>query len=106
MFTIGSLSKLVWSGLRVGWIRAPESMIDQVARVKSALELGSPVLIQAIATRLVRATAAARQLRQRQLKPRRELLTRLLRDQLPDWTFRVPAGGLFLWVRLPDGRCP
>ncbi len=103
VFTIGSLSKLVWSGLRVGWIRAPESMIEQLARVKTALDLGSPVLTQAIATRLIAATATARQLRQRQLKPRRNLLTRLLRDQLPDWTFRVPTGGLFLWVRLPEG---
>jgi DNA-binding transcriptional MocR family regulator len=103
VFTIGSLSKLMWSGLRVGWIRAPESMIDRLARVKSAMDLSSPILTQAIATRLVGATAAARQLRQRQLKPRRNLLARLLRDQLPDWAFRVPTGGLFLWVRLPEG---
>ena len=103
VLTIGSISKLVWSGLRVGWIRAAEPMIDRLARVKSAMDLGSPVLTQAIATRLVAATATARQLRQQQLKPRRNILTRLLREQLPEWTFRVPTGGLFLWVRLPDG---
>jgi DNA-binding transcriptional MocR family regulator len=27
----------------------------------------------------------------------------LLRETLPDWKFRLPAGGLFLWVRLPAG---
>jgi DNA-binding transcriptional MocR family regulator len=27
----------------------------------------------------------------------------LLRESLPDWKFRVPAGGLFLWVKLPAG---
>ena len=103
VLTIGSLSKLMWSGLRVGWIRAAEPMIDRLARVKSAMDLGSPILTQAIATRLVGATAIARHLRQQQLKPRRNVLTRLLREQLPEWTFRVPTGGLFLWVQLPDG---
>jgi DNA-binding transcriptional MocR family regulator len=27
----------------------------------------------------------------------------LLREFLPDWKFRLPAGGLFLWVKLPAG---
>ena len=45
----------------------------------------------------------ARQLRRRQLKLRRNMLAGLLREQLPKWSFRVPAGGLFFWVRLPHG---
>ena len=30
-------------------------------------------------------------------------MAKLLREALPDWKFRVPAGGLFLWVKLPAG---
>jgi DNA-binding transcriptional MocR family regulator len=103
MLTIGSLSKLAWPGLRAGWVRAPEPIIERLARLKSANDLGSPLLTQAIAVRLLAAIDQIRLLRRRQLKPRRDLMAGLLRESLPDWKFRLPAGGLFLWVKLPAG---
>jgi DNA-binding transcriptional MocR family regulator len=103
ILTIGSLSKLAWPGLRVGWVRAPEPIIERLARLKSANDLGSPLLTQAIAVRLLAAIDQIRLLRRRQLKPRRDLMAGLLRESLPDWKFRLPAGGLFLWVKLPAG---
>ena len=103
MLTIGSLSKLAWPGLRVGWVRAPEPIIERLARIKSSNDLGSPLLTQAIAVRLFGAIDQIRLLRQRQLKPRRDLMARLLRESLPDWKFRIPTGGLFFWVKLPAG---
>jgi DNA-binding transcriptional MocR family regulator len=78
-------------------------VIQRLARLKTATDLGSSPITQAIAVRLIRATDEARQLRHHQLKPRRDRLASLLQDRLPDWRFRLPAGGLFLWVRLPDG---
>jgi DNA-binding transcriptional MocR family regulator len=103
ILTIGSLSKLAWPGLRIGWVRAPEPVIERLARVRSANDLGSPLLTQAIAVRLLAAMDQIRHLRRLQLKPRRDLMAKLLREALPDWKFRVPAGGLFLWVKLPAG---
>jgi len=103
VLTIGSISKLICSGLRVGWVRAPEPTIQRLARLKSAMDLGSPHLTQAIAARLLGAVGEARNLRRLQLKPRRDLLVSLLRRQLPKWEFRVPSGGIFLWVKLPRG---
>jgi DNA-binding transcriptional MocR family regulator len=102
IFTVGSLSKIVWPGLRVGWIRAPESWIQRLGRVKTALDLGSPPTTQAVAARLVDTLDAARNLRRLQLAARRDLLAALLRKHLPDWRFTEPAGGLFLWTELPD----
>ena len=101
--TIGSLSKLVWHGLRVGWIRGPAWMIERLARLKSSVDLASPALTQAIAVRLIEEMDMLRRLRRDQLKPRRDLLVSLLRKQLPEWRFEVPQGGLFLWTRLPRG---
>jgi DNA-binding transcriptional MocR family regulator len=49
------------------------------------------------------AIPAARKLRRKQLLPRRDLLADLLKKRLPDWEFRLPTGGLFLWARLPRG---
>jgi DNA-binding transcriptional MocR family regulator len=103
VLTIGAISKLICSGLRVGWVRAPEPIIQRLARLKSAIDLGSPLITQAIAARLLGAVGEARNLRRRQLKPRRDLLVALLRRQLPEWEFRVPSGGIFLWVKLPSG---
>ena len=103
ILTIGSLSKLTWPGLRIGWVRATEPIIERLARLRSANDLGSPLLTQAIAVRLLAAIDQLRLLRRRQLKPRRDLMAALLRESLPDWKFRLPAGGLFLWVKLPAG---
>ena len=103
VLTIGSLSKLMWPGLRAGWVRAPEPIIERLARLKSANDLGSPLLTQAIAVRLLGVMDQARRLRREELKPRRDLMADLLREHLPAWHFRVPAGGLFLWVKLPTG---
>jgi len=103
ILTIGSLSKLAWPGLRVGWVRAPEPVIERLARLKSANDLGSPLLTQAIAVRLLAVLDRICRLRRDQLRPRRDLMAALLRESLPDWKFRVPAGGLFLWVKLPAG---
>jgi DNA-binding transcriptional MocR family regulator len=103
ILTIGSLSKLAWPGLRFGWVRAPEPIIERLARLKSANDLASPLLTQAIAVRLFGAIDQLRLLRCRQLRLRRDLMAGLLRESLPDWKFRMPAGGLFLWVKLPAG---
>jgi DNA-binding transcriptional MocR family regulator len=84
-------------------VRASEPIIERLARLKSANDLGSPLLTQAIAVRLLAAIDQIRQLRRHELKARRDLMAELLREFLPDWKFRVPAGGLFLWVKLPAG---
>ena len=103
ILTVGSLSKLIWPGLRVGWIRATEATIERLARIKTSMELGSALWTQAVAVRLIEAIPLAQRLRREQLLPRRGLLAGLLRKRLPEWEFQLPSGGLFLWVRLPSG---
>jgi DNA-binding transcriptional MocR family regulator len=67
------------------------------------MDLGCPLLTQAIAVQLLGSVDEVRNLRRRQFKFRRDLLVSLMRRHLPDWKFRVPSGGVFLWVKLPGG---
>lgn len=103
VLSIGSLSKLVWAGLRVGWIRAPRVMIDQIAAIKGASDLGSSVIGQAVAAELLADAAPLREIRRRELRARLQVLGDALRSELPEWEWRPPGGGVSLWVRLPAG---
>lgn len=101
--TISSISKLMWSGIRIGWIRASEPLIEKLARLKAAWDLSSPVITQMLAVRWIAAIDQAAADRRKQWLPQRDALAEALAARLPDWSFRLPSGGLFLWVRLPSG---
>lgn len=100
--TIGSMSKVFWGGLRVGWIRAQPPLIARLARVKGVSDLGTSLISQMVALRLLTRHAEAVELRQRQLLAGYELLTGLLAEALPAWSWQEPLGGASLWVRLPQ----
>lgn len=102
ILTVGSLSKLYWPGLRIGWIRAPLTALQHLTRLKNSLDLGSSIPSQAIAAHLLSGFKYAKSSRAAQMKARRDLLVDLIRQKLPSWEFSVPSGGLCLWVRLPD----
>lgn len=103
ILTIGSMNKLFWQGLRVGWIRAPENILSRLARVKVIADLGTGTLTQAVALRLLTHIAEVKAARRQQLQERLTLATALLHEHLPDWTWAPPAGGFFLWIHLPHG---
>ncbi len=100
---IGSLSKLLWGGLRLGFVRAPEPVALRFARVKATHDLGSSVVSQLLAERLLVSPGLTAFLanRRAKLQGRYAVLARALRDALPDWTWIEPDGGLSVWVRLP-----
>ena len=101
--SIGSLSKLVWAGLRIGWIRAPRSTIAQLGQLKAVADLGNSLISQAIAVSILAGAERIRDLRRRELTERLALLENLLHGMLPDWRWRRPQGGLSIWARLPAG---
>lgn len=104
VISIGSASKTLWGGLRIGWIRATQPLIRQLAVARSAADMGSPVLEQ-IATGLLLADLEPLLTRRRRLLAERcTALRDALRVHLPDWTVPVPDGGMSLWVRLPEPR--
>ena len=104
VLTVGSLSKLFWGGLRIGWIRASEELLSRITRLKIMADLGGSLVGQLGAVRLLAEAERVRQARRRkEMRERLDRLTKLLARHLPEWTWEAPAGGLSLWVKLPRG---
>lgn len=101
VLTIGSISKLVWPSLRVGWIRAPRALIARLARLKSASDLGSALLPQMLAVSLLERVEDARALRRKELVTKRNLLTRLINEHIPEAKYTTPKAGLCFWIKVP-----
>ncbi|PZS25959.1 MAG: GntR family transcriptional regulator [Pseudonocardiales bacterium] len=101
LLTISGLAKTVWGGLRIGWIRGPAQIIDRLARLKALADLGSAVLDQALAARLIprvgELTARRAEIHRHQLTHATELLA----ASLPSWRWQIPDGGPALWIELP-----
>ena len=104
VLSIGSLSKVFWGGLRIGWIRAPEPVIQRLGRMKLVTDHGSSTVSQFMALYLLEEFDDIRTSRRALIRERKGELERLLADRLPEWTWAQPAGGLSLWVRLPAGN--
>lgn len=100
--TIGSVSKLLWSGLRVGWIRAPHDLIDRLIKARLQFDLGTALFDQLVVTELLDDSKVVA-MRRAQLRQRRDALAHAIGERLPDWRFRLPEGGMTLWLRLPGG---
>jgi DNA-binding transcriptional MocR family regulator len=99
---VGSVSKVLWGGLRVGWIRAGEPLRSAVIARKAALNLAASVISQALAAGLLAAIDADWLAAHRAaLTERRDLLLALVGRHLPAWRAERPEAGLSLWARLP-----
>ncbi|GAA0235623.1 PLP-dependent aminotransferase family protein [Castellaniella daejeonensis] len=98
--TLGSMSKTHWGGLRIGWIRAPRTLVGTLVQARMSLDLGVPVVEQLAAAHLLRlGPVPPRQIER--LRTQRDALIGLVKTHLPSWRFNPPAGGLTLWCELP-----
>jgi DNA-binding transcriptional MocR family regulator len=102
VISIGGLSKPYWGGMRIGWVRASAPTVQRLAAIRVGVDMASPVLDQLVGARLLDLADRIVPARRRQLLAQRDALVAALSAALPEWHFRVPAGGLTLWVEL-DG---
>lgn len=97
----GSVSKSHWGGFRLGWLRASADLVNRLTVARRSLDLGSPVLDQLVVAELLAGTDRLPAQRREQLVAQRDALAGALRTRCPQWSFRLPQGGLSLWCRLP-----
>jgi DNA-binding transcriptional MocR family regulator len=99
--SIGSLSKSHWAGLRTGWIRASEPLIQRFAAARTTMDLGGPVVEQLAAAHLVNTLTEPLPARLAFLRDNRDTVLELIAGHLPTWQTERPDGGLSVWCRLP-----
>ncbi len=104
---IGTFSKVLAPGLRLGFIATPPNLIERLVAHRSFIDLqGDPALESAIAELLDEGLIQRHVRKMRRVYHRRlEILVSALRRQLGDFvTFRIPSGGTAIWVRTKDAR--
>ena len=103
---IDSFSKVAFPGLRVGWILAPENVVERLRLVKQSTDLHTDQLAQATLAEFTRRGLLTRHLgrMKKVYTARLAALEEALRRHMPEgvrWT--RPEGGMCLWVELPAG---
>ncbi|MCR6617265.1 MULTISPECIES: PLP-dependent aminotransferase family protein [Bacillus amyloliquefaciens group] len=100
---IGSLSKTLSPGLRIGWIVGPEPVIERLSDIKMQTDYGSSSLSQRVAAEWFISGEYQQHLEQvrSQLKVRRQLVMSLLETNLKNVAaWNMPKGGFFVWVKI------
>jgi GntR family transcriptional regulator / MocR family aminotransferase len=102
---MGSVSKTLAPGLRLGWLVLPPAVRAKLVRRKELTDLGCGVLPQATFARLLRSGGYDRHLRRTRsmYRARRDALLTALASCLPEWRPVGVAAGLHVVVRLPEG---
>ncbi len=103
---LGSFSKILAPGLRVGWIFAHPDVLDKIYVCKQSLDLCAPVFDQLIATEFVTSGRLNRNIDKIKslYKERCEGMQNLLAELMPEGvTWTRPDGGLFLFLTMPQG---
>lgn len=97
--TVGSMSKIAWGGMRIGWIRAERSLISRLLAVRPSFELGTALLEQCIAVELLQDMPALTAHVTERLRAGRAAVAEGLR-QVDGVEMPSTSGGLSAWLDL------
>lgn len=103
---LGSFSKVLAPGLRLGYVVAPQALYPKLLQAKQAADLHTPVFNQRIVHEVVRDGFLDRHLpavRARYAAQRDAMRAALERHMPEGCRWNTPVGGMFFWMRLPDG---
>ncbi|MGH7720048.1 MAG: PLP-dependent aminotransferase family protein, partial [Gemmatimonadaceae bacterium] len=103
VFYVGTFSKLMAPGLRVGWAAASPDLIARMIQLKS--DGGSCPLTQRVIVEFLAAGRLASHIHEVQATYRanRDRMIAALTRELPEVRMEVPRGGYYLWLTLPLG---
>lgn len=102
---LGTFSKTMVPGLRIGWIVAPAEMIGRLVQAKQGADLHSSTFDQMVANDVAQRGLLKQHIKRirQTYRQRRDTMVEALTEFWPEgssWT--NPQGGLFLWARVPE----
>jgi GntR family transcriptional regulator / MocR family aminotransferase len=102
---LGTFSKTLAPALRIGWVIAPDALVDDLERAKRLVDDFSPALDQLALAGLIASGEYDRHLRRARsvYRRRRDALVSFLATQLPELAVEGIAAGVHLLLRLPRG---
>lgn len=103
----GTFSKTFCPGLRVAWIHANPSVIEEFLVLKSGVDLSSTAITQRQMSYYLDHYDLDRHIREitKLYETRRDLMMEVISKEFPDTVrYNKPMGGLFLWMALPEGK--
>lgn len=103
---LGSFSKIVSPGLRLGWICAKAPVMDKLIVAKQATDLHSSYFSQRVLFQYLTDNDLEAHIETIRLayKQRRDLMIELIDECFPpEIHYTEPEGGMFLWLTLPEG---
>ena len=103
---LGSFSKVLAPGLRLGFMVAPASIFPKLLQAKQAADLHSPGFNQRLVAEVMKDGFLDRHVPtiRALYKSQRDAMLAAMQREMPEGVeWNTPAGGMFLWVRLPEG---
>ncbi len=104
---LGSFSKIVSPGIRLGWMVADDKTMHHLVTAKQASDLHSNFLSQMIVHRYLTGYDVEEHLNliRKMYKNQRDCMIQMIKKYFPeDVKYTEPEGGMFLWVTLPEGK--
>ncbi|HEY5002687.1 MAG TPA: PLP-dependent aminotransferase family protein, partial [Ktedonobacteraceae bacterium] len=103
---LGTFSKIMAPGMRLGWVIAPAQVISKLVQAKQGVDLHTSTFTQMIAYELLKDGFLDEHVHliRRVYQERRDAMLAAMEEYFPEevkWTH--PVGGMFLWVTLPEG---
>ncbi|MDQ8030929.1 aminotransferase-like domain-containing protein [Bordetella genomosp. 1] len=102
---LGTFSKVLAPGLRLGYIAAPRNIINKLVQAKQATDLHTPTLTQMAVYEIVKDGFLEQHLpnvREIYRKQGQAMLEAITKEFPATVSWTKPEGGMFLWVTLPE----